>query len=132
MPSIKMVVQKELTIDVNAYYEQFPRKLQAEIRDAVMGLASGSPRKPAPGQRTSKGLTERDDAVVCHWNGKTPVKPGVTMNVVTAMKKDGKEFLLGDLRARMKKELGGKGASTVNTCASNMFRDRFFEVERLA
>jgi len=46
----------EIPVDLNSYYEQFPRKLQGEIADAVLALARGVPRTRPAHPTSARGL----------------------------------------------------------------------------
>ena len=79
--SIKIVVQKEVTVDLNAYYPNFTRNLRAAIDEAVMALLSGDKAKPfkRPDSHAKSWAKENDGFKLTHPKrhfrmGKPPAK----------------------------------------------------------
>ena len=124
--SIKITVTKDLDIDLNAYYPQFPRALREAISEAIVDLAGGLPRK-RPNAGDAKASGWGDTARLTHdlRSARLAVSPqrhGTTLVVyrILAQKFGDNEFLMGDAKKAIISDAHVE-ASKVTTILSNMW-----------
>jgi len=140
--AIKITFTKEMSVDLNAYYEQFSRKLKAAINEEVMALASGERKRASV---TIKGKSSGGEPLLWrdYTDGKQlthplreakmsehePARGESVVHFRALLRKfNGHPFLMGDASKFLRAEFPKMHASTI---LSNLWRSRSIEVKRV-
>lgn len=135
--SIKITVQKEVTIDLNAYYPNFPRSLRTAIDEAIMALLSGDKAKPfskSPSP-SKKWQTENDGFPLTHPQrkfrvGKPPAKGKLrALHATIHDYFQDEEISLTNLRDCIEGQ--GVPHDQITTTISNLWRCDALQINRL-
>jgi hypothetical protein len=142
MTTIKITIRKELDVDLNAYFPQFPRSLKTLIEGAILDLAGGQPRKhppkttsaanghPPEWKKGGDGQLLSHDNRTLRLSGKPPQRGKILVSYRDIERVWGKEsFLMGDLKKHLASE--GIEKKYVSTVVANMYARGCFEVDRL-
>ena len=97
MSKVKVTFRKEVEIDLNEYYQNFPPKLRREIDDTVYAMLGGQSPKHRPSKRgLSVGVK---GAIILKRTDKQPVrrnsKEAAVLSTLDHM--NGKEHLVEDI-----------------------------------
>ena len=141
--SIKIVVQKEVTVDLNAYYPNFTRNLRAAIDEAIMATLSGNKEKPfwvkptRPDSHAKSWAKENDGFPLTHPQrkfriGKPPARGklrGLYATLNERFISNNEDMPIGDI----KHILEGQGVpkTQLSTTISNLWRCGALQINRL-
>jgi len=133
--SIKITVSKELDIDLNAYYPQFPKQLREAISEAIVDLAGGMPRK-TPINLPPKTQGWGDTSRLTHdlrsaRIGRAPLRHGAQMRAFHVLSREfgDNEFLMQDAKKALK--LDGMDEKKISTMLANMWANEILIVNEL-
>jgi hypothetical protein len=129
MTNISITFRKEVSIDLNAYYPSFSKKLREQIDDAIYALLSGAPKVPSKRQRISLTTTAQTYKVMYKKHAKPGTQVAAIMKDISIWDTVGDDSAHVDgkkLKAMVMKSATERGFKTVNSAFHNMVRDGYF------
>lgn len=128
MAKQKIVFRKEMWIDINEYYPNFPTGLRRQIDNAIYKLLGGQETKPPRGElpqrRKVPSASGAADAVILKRTPKETLRVNSRLAALLKNYECGHEYLKEDVIKRAVSQHGMEGSNVIH----NLLNQEYFEI----